>query len=258
MLVNFFFFLWCSRKYSFIPWLIPLKNRCLATCFPMYFHLQNWDSCVFSLVLQSSWCCEKYPCTLVDTSCTTPHQYWNLSKVLCGYNKVLLGYQLGQVIEQWKNQHFEDNLCPPPPPPPPPPQCADMDMAGDTVCPYPYQHPEDKDRGGLWNVGLFAIQPFNPADSLGELDYTHLPGKHYILPLCGCLYGYTLPGAHTFLRSVWTIESCSFTQTSNHLWCSLSSFLVWNCHTYLSLVWMFYTLLTLGTFIFLPQYFIFV
>jgi len=28
------------------------------------------------------------------------------------YNLVLLGYQLGQVVEQWKNQCFEDHLCP--------------------------------------------------------------------------------------------------------------------------------------------------
>jgi len=47
------------------------------------------------------------------------------------YNKLLSGYQPGQVVEQWKNRHFEDRLRPrpegadihahPTPPPPPPP-----------------------------------------------------------------------------------------------------------------------------------------
>jgi hypothetical protein len=30
------------------------------------------------------------------------------------YDEVLLGYQLGQMVEQWKNQRFEDHLCPRP------------------------------------------------------------------------------------------------------------------------------------------------
>jgi hypothetical protein len=49
------------------------------------------------------------------------------------YDEVLLGYQPGQMVEQWKNQHFEDHLCP---------------------CPQ---------------VGIFTVQPFDPADSLREL-----------------------------------------------------------------------------------------
>jgi hypothetical protein len=54
---------------------------------------------------------------------------WLLLEFNNGYNEVLLGYELGQVVEQWKNQHFEDHLCPRP-------QDADMDMVGKKqVCP---------------------------------------------------------------------------------------------------------------------------
>jgi hypothetical protein len=52
------------------------------------------------------------------------------------YSKVLLGYQLGHVVEWWKNQQ-----------------------------------PEDKDRNGLWNIGFFTIQPLDLADSLREPYY---------------------------------------------------------------------------------------
>jgi hypothetical protein len=31
-----------------------------------------------------------------------------------GYDEVFSGYQLGQMVERWKNQHFEDHLCPRP------------------------------------------------------------------------------------------------------------------------------------------------
>jgi hypothetical protein len=30
------------------------------------------------------------------------------------YDEVLSGYQPGQMVEQWANQHFEDHLCPRP------------------------------------------------------------------------------------------------------------------------------------------------
>jgi hypothetical protein len=30
------------------------------------------------------------------------------------YDEVFLGYQPGQMIERWKNQCFEDHLCPRP------------------------------------------------------------------------------------------------------------------------------------------------
>jgi len=30
------------------------------------------------------------------------------------YDEVLSGYQPGQMVEQWKNQHFKDHLCPRP------------------------------------------------------------------------------------------------------------------------------------------------
>jgi hypothetical protein len=36
----------------------------------------------------------------------------------------------------------------------------------------PYQHPEDEDRDGLRNVGLFTLEPLDPADSQRELHYT--------------------------------------------------------------------------------------
>jgi hypothetical protein len=39
------------------------------------------------------------------------------------HNEMFLGYQPGQVVEQGKNQCFEDYLCPRP-------QGADMDMVG--------------------------------------------------------------------------------------------------------------------------------
>jgi len=30
------------------------------------------------------------------------------------YDEVLLGYHSGQIVERWKNQRFEDHLCPRP------------------------------------------------------------------------------------------------------------------------------------------------
>jgi hypothetical protein len=35
-------------------------------------------------------------------------------KCSSSYDEVFLGYQLGQMVEWWENQHFEDHLCPHP------------------------------------------------------------------------------------------------------------------------------------------------
>jgi hypothetical protein len=59
------------------------------------------------------------------------------------YDEVFLGYQPGQMVKQWENQHFED------------------------------KHPDNKDRDGLWNIGFFTAQPFDPADRLRKLHHIH-------------------------------------------------------------------------------------
>jgi hypothetical protein len=40
-------------------------------------------------------------------------------------------------------------------------------------------YPEDEDRDGLRNVGIFTAQPFDPADSPRE-HHTQSPGKQQI------------------------------------------------------------------------------
>jgi hypothetical protein len=67
---------------------------------------------------------------------------------LTEYDEVLSGYQPGQMVEWWANQHF----CPRP---------------QGTV----WLYPEDEDRDGLRNIGFLTAQPFDPADSPRELHH---------------------------------------------------------------------------------------
>jgi hypothetical protein len=60
--------------------------------------------------------------------------------------------------EKKKKKRFEDHLCPRP------------------IRPVP----EDEDTDGLWNVGFFTVQPFDPAESPRELRHTQSSGKQQI------------------------------------------------------------------------------
>jgi hypothetical protein len=44
-----------------------------------------------------------------------------------------------------------------------------------------FYDPENEDRDGLRNVGLYKTEPPHPADNPRKLHYTHLPGKHQIV-----------------------------------------------------------------------------
>jgi hypothetical protein len=44
-----------------------------------------------------------------------------------------------------------------------------------------FYDPEDEDRDGLQNGGLYKTEPPHPADNPRKLHYTHSPGKHQIL-----------------------------------------------------------------------------
>jgi len=49
------------------------------------------------------------------------------------------------------------------------------------VDPQSCHNPEDEDKDGLQNVGLFTVQPCDKADNMKELHYNHLLGKHQIV-----------------------------------------------------------------------------
>jgi hypothetical protein len=46
---------------------------------------------------------------------------------------------------------------------------------------HQFNNPEDEDRDGLRNVGLYKTEPPYPADSPKKLHYTHSPGQHQIV-----------------------------------------------------------------------------
>jgi len=49
------------------------------------------------------------------------------------------------------------------------------------VNPQLCHNPEDEGRDGPRNVGLFTVQPLNPADNPKKLHHNHLPGKRQIV-----------------------------------------------------------------------------
>jgi hypothetical protein len=51
----------------------------------------------------------------------------------------------------------------------------------DRLDPLPYHNPEDEDRDGPQNVGLFSVQLLDPYDKPKELQCNHSLGKHQIV-----------------------------------------------------------------------------
>jgi hypothetical protein len=99
------------------------------------------------------------------------------------YDEVFLGYQLGQMVEWWENQCFEDHLCPRP-------QGASLVM----VLVLPYQQAVSNKISRLltkYNIKTVHIPKKEKRQLLGTVKTDlrlKIPGVYHIPCECGKVY----------------------------------------------------------------------
>jgi hypothetical protein len=62
--------------------------------------------------LFSYYTCTASPFLFHSFVCLWWKKLWNSIETRIWYDEVFLGYRLGQMVERWENQRFEDHLCP--------------------------------------------------------------------------------------------------------------------------------------------------